>query len=146
MKTELTAADLALYLGCEVKYRYVFTGEIKHGVLHGVKIQPKGTWCSILGKNEFHHDGVWLHFSETPPEVQATREYENQLVYPILRPLYDMTEGENENAQKIVDAGGWGYEAAIAAELTVYLLSIGIDLFGWIEAGLALDKTKMETK
>ena len=124
MKTELTAADLALYFGCEVEW----LGE-RCSFVFGVNATDKSFNPIRLVNSDGHT--IWV--------LEKT-------IKPILRPLSDMTEDENENAQKIVDAGGWGYEAAIAAELTVYLLSIGIDLFGWIDAGLAIDKTKLETK
>lgn len=59
----------------------------------------------------------------------------------ILRHLSDMTEGESEF---ICEAAELGKPTIyVNAELTAYFLSRGFDLFGLIEAGLAIDKTKL---
>jgi len=67
-------------------------------------------------------------------------------VKPILRQLSDMTEPEEMEVQNMVDQMGVGYNATHGAKITGFLLSRHFDLFGWIEAGLAIDKTKIETK
>ncbi len=60
---------------------------------------------------------------------------------PILRPLSDMTEDESEF---VADAAWQGKPTIyMNAEITAYLLSKHFDLFGLIEAGLAIDKTKL---
>lgn len=75
---------------------------------------------------------------------------------PILRPLSDMTEEEGlEIFELYADKP---YLASIASHESLiewlggrvgspahwrYLLSRGFDLFGWIDAGLAIDKTKV---
>ena len=67
---------------------------------------------------------------------------------PILRPLSSITEAEmkdNHEAYKAA-ASGLGKLAHGSAASTRHWLSLHIDLFGWIEAGLAIDKTKIETK
>ena len=67
-------------------------------------------------------------------------------VKPILRQLSDMTEPEEMEVQNMVDQMGVGYNATHGAQITGLLLSRHFDLFGWIPAGLAIDKTKIETK
>jgi hypothetical protein len=62
----------------------------------------------------------------------------------LLRPLSDMTEEEKENIQ----GTDWGfletnYDWEFSPETFIYLLSKYFDLFGLIEAGLAIDKTKL---
>ena len=74
---------------------------------------------------------------------------------PILRPLSDMTEEEKNiigfNAYGILKSrkgdlivppteNGFVW----AATQTLYLISQGFDLFGLIESGLAIDKTKIK--
>jgi hypothetical protein len=73
-------------------------------------------------------------------------------VFPILRPLSDMTEEEMEHVGPMphiplhkedlnyaIIRGTW------TPEQTKYLLSRGFDLFGLIDSGLAIDKTKVNT-
>lgn len=82
-------------------------------------------------------------------------------ITPILRPLSDMTEDEVNyvylfiHNQKLtykwqnaimhlsdgIRNGGIGF----TPELTIYLLSRSFDLFGLIESGQAIDKTKLTT-
>ncbi len=65
---------------------------------------------------------------------------------PILRPLSDMTQEENVNLHSILQAYpvDTSYDLLKRnASMTEYLLSKHLDLFGLIEAGLAIDKTKM---
>jgi hypothetical protein len=53
-----------------------------------------------------------------------------------------MTEDDEQKVQYMVDKMGIGYDAKIGAQINRYLLSRHFDLFGWIESGLAIDKTK----
>jgi len=120
---------LHLYLGCEIYSRNV--NEII-GKLEGVQ-------GNII---HFRVRGVWY----SPKWVGY------QLV---LRPLSDMSEEEKKNisfdAYKVLRKEqsriATGTERAVtwAARQTEYLLKQGFDLFGLIEAGLAIDKTKLET-
>ncbi len=91
------------------------------------------------------------------------------VVKPILRPLSDMTEDEARNVYKITTGEDYPANDAksevfavqdeefLSAQMEIgammgqpavwrYLLSRHFDLFGWIESGLAIDKTKIETK
>lgn len=112
-KTELTCADLALYIGCECKT------PTRNGVIDAVSRDRVRVESNDGG-------GIIL-----PPDD----------VWPILRPLYDITEDEESETQHLVNEIGFGYE--LGAQITVYLLSRQFDLFGWIDAGLAIDKTKL---
>jgi len=140
-KTELTAADLALYLGCEVLVHYAPSTE-RIGQLREV------------GQN-----GSWVRFE------LHTSAYKSHEIKPILRPLSDMTEEEARDLRQIVD----GDDSEQVAENSAlkyfrqkeewyvdriylllgkpnawrYLLSKHFDLFGWIPSGLAIDKTKI---
>ena len=140
-KTELTAADLALYLGCEVLVPYAPQTE-RIGQLR--EVGQKSSWVRF----ELH-----------------TSAYKSHEIKPILRPLSDMTEEEARDLCQIVD----GDESEQVAENSAlkyfrqreewygariylllgkpnawrYLLSKYFDLFGWIPAGLAIDKTKI---
>lgn len=80
------------------------------------------------GKNSFIHTVL---FSENR-------------VKPILRPLSDMTE-EEINIRMML-ANKWSpfnNDIMCSAEQVNYLLKSGFDLFGLIEAGLAIDLTKL---
>lgn len=66
-------------------------------------------------------------------------------VKPLLRPLSDMTEEEYDLWDNGIDGGlvqGTTDMIEQEAKKTLYLLKREFDLFGWIEAGLAIDKTK----
>lgn len=67
----------------------------------------------------------------------------------ILRPLSDMTDDEMFNNVEPMTYGLKslrGIELHLqAAELTRYLLSKHFDIFGLIDAGLAIDKSKLKT-
>jgi hypothetical protein len=64
-------------------------------------------------------------------------------IKPILRPLSDMTEEEREQLNDIeLGESSWPTVAIALAPCFKYLLSKHFDLFGLIESGLAIDKTK----
>ena len=126
-ETKLTAQDLALYLGCEVEWM----GERGY-TLAGIN----------TGQSNFNKIGLVWNGIEVP--LWAKQEE----VKPILRPPSSITEAEmkdNHEAYKVA-ASGLGKLAHGSAASTRHWLSLHIDLFGWIEAGLAIDKTKIETK
>lgn len=110
-KKELTASDLALYLGCEV----LFENEVY--VLEGVNERVARPYQICIGP--------WVKIKD---------------VKPILRPLWDMLVDER---QDIEDIGLHRHELQAEFHRVKYLLSKHFDLFGWIEAGLAIDKTKI---
>lgn len=106
-----------LYLGCECRVE-AFGGifiEQMRGIKHG---QP------LIGGKAI--------------DLYAYKNFK-----PLLRPLSDMTDEEAEFAyhayhdEKTLHLG--------CVKKTVYLLSRGFDLFGLIESGEAIDKTKPAT-
>lgn len=130
-ETKLTAADLALYLGCVVyaeKPTASGTVYVRRGRFVGIRPTETGRINPITVDIETESGGV-IDMYFLPEQVK-----------PILRPLSDMTEEEEKATQAIVNEIGFGYE--LGASITRYLLSRHLDLFGWIDAGLAIDKTK----
>ena len=59
----------------------------------------------------------------------------------LLRPLSDMTEEERCEVSTLVPPDESPYWVKNIAEVTKWYLDRGFDLFGLIEAGLAIDKT-----
>lgn len=118
-KTHLTAADLALYLGCDVM--------TPQGIGRLYRVEA----CPVCGVT---FDGrVENYFVD----------FDLEQVKPILRPLSDITDHERDAVQEMVDAAGIVHDAATAGNMTLYLTRAGFDIFGWIDAGLAIDKTKL---
>ena len=123
-ETKLTAQDLALYIGCDVEW-----------------LGERG--CNLAGINTADQSFYPVGLTYSNGLTVWTPE---RAVKPILRPLSDMTEPEEMEGQNMVDQMGVGYNATHGAKTTRFLLSRHFDLFGWIPAGLAIDKTKIETK
>jgi len=145
-ETKLTAQDLALYIGCDVEW----LGERGYN-LAGVNTADQ--WFNPVGLVCSNGLTIW-----TPERA----------IKPILRPLSDMTEDEARSVWGKCYGDDFGDgECLLHLIATVdsderndsefdvllgypdgwrYLLSRHFDLFGWIEAGLAIDKTKIETK
>ena len=108
-----------LYLGCEVTIpnRYNFGGiitDLKIGIITGIKDE----FVNISYIPGFH------------PIVNFK---------PIMRSLGSITSEEIENINWSPSPNGKRYDPSSV----VYLLSKGFDLFGLIDAGIALDKTKI---
>ena len=141
-ETKLTPADLALYLGAECEVTY-----------------------SPGGFEYYDNGGIYLISGGLINEYGKGEA----AIKPILRPLSDMTEDEARNVYKITTGEDYPANDAksevfavqdeefLSAQMEIgammgqpavwrYLLSRHFDLFGWIEAGLAIDKTKSETK
>lgn len=143
---KLTARDLALFLGCEIEWMgergYTLTG-INTGDEY---LNPVG-----LKKGEYHY---WSNIEN---------------VRPVLRPVSAMTEQEARRAYEIENGKAWlvppeqsclilywakfaerhvpNAKASLGAPAVwAYFLSIGLDVFGWIPAGLAVDATKKEVE
>lgn len=122
-KKELTARDLALFLGCEIEWM----GERGY-TLTGINtadeyINPVG-----LKKDELHY---WANIEN---------------VRPILRPFSDITDQELQENRKVYLAAEQQYGVSQNAAGIRHWISIGLDLFGWIPAGLAVDATKKEVQ
>lgn len=144
---------LHLYLGCRV-----IVEDKLMGTLEGVSTPNAG--CSGDNPLIFFDDG----------EV-STGDFEIETVKPILRPLSDMKKEETlaafhmsyqdakyqfDEFQK-VDNNDFGWRArnqngmecfmpanSFKPDVLLYLLKQGFDLFGLIESGLAIDKTKTQ--
>lgn len=118
MKNEKNHTTLALYLGCGVMTPQGI------GRLYTVEDCPV---CGVIFDERVENYFV---------------DFDVDDVRPILRPLSDITDPERDAVQEMVDAVGIIHDAATAAQMTMYLTSACIDVFGWIDAGLAIDKTK----
>ena len=135
MQTEKKIEDYThLYIGCEVFGTYSDQSGSK-GYLSGVT--NGGTECEI---QFFLEDGINV---EEDPVWNDVKE-----IKLILRPLSDMTIEEcgyckipphwsNEDLHELIDEEAW------TCEQVRYMLSKHFDLFGLIEAGLAIDKTTL---
>lgn len=111
--------------------------------------------CEIVWKDK---RGYWFPENRTHIEFTNTKD---RIIYmillseakPLLRPLSDITEEElrqcsivyceGHNNCDTEDVCEWIAEWAGGAAITKYLLSKHFDLFGLIESGLAIDKTKL---
>lgn len=84
---------------------------------------------------QISHESKLGYFRFSSPDFDGWAEFK-----PLLRQLSDMSEEEefewSENGHKEADP------MMAEAEATRYLLSKHFDLFGLIEAGLAMDKTQ----
>jgi hypothetical protein len=132
---------LHLYLGCDCEYfeKLIF------GDIQKRKAKLKGVNYPFA---EFHP--ITVH-SEVALQTTFRRNVRD--IKPILRPLSDMTEGEMEECGNMIyDFSNdealakweWKYfETGLDAEQFNWLLSKHFDLFGLIEAGLAIDKTTL---
>lgn len=118
------------------------------------------TTGTIVGVNyDKHYDRAWEvevlvdRYCNVNGEVLLNRYchfgYDN--VLPILRPVTDMTEAEDIETSRIgakayykqEDQSAMTYLNLQFAAENHYLLSCGFDLFGLIQAGLAVDQTKL---
>ncbi len=150
---------LPLYIGCEVMVTRPESASVQMR-LTGISIDDMDSEDEMFSAQVFEGDGPDAY--EGKGNILVGEE-EVQL---ILRPLSSMTEDENLTAQEIVSAfdklltrsgnarifnerlrGEFNtIEKDIfkMSQLTIYLLSIGIDLFNLIPSGLAIDKTTMK--
>lgn len=116
---------LHLYLGCQI--RHYKNEDIASGVLVGVtqsEVEPD-KWIAII-------DVGGDVFMELYVEETVLR----------LRPLSSITDEERvQRGREVTRYGG----AFIEAEYHRWMLSKGFDLFGLIEAGLAIDATTLKT-
>jgi hypothetical protein len=123
---------LHFYIGCQVQ-----------SVLDGRACD--GKLLHIVG------DGCWIDMGIAAPVKQP----EIEAIMPILRPLSDMRYVElNECGNLVYDFSDdpilgnhkWqDFEIGLAPEQFKYLLDRHFDIFGLIKAGLAIDKTKLNT-
>lgn len=106
-------------------------------------------YCSVILREYNRKFSKWGWCVNTPYHFGLCKLYEfEEEGYTdyqlILRPLSDMSEEERKEADDVRGEGdGCGNNAISEAYEFKYLLSKGFDLFGLIEAGLAIDKTKL---
>jgi hypothetical protein len=114
---------LHLYLGCSIYYPEA-------------NEYSEVSWTTLLD--------VW--------SVERKEEYYIPSYKLVLRPLSDMTEDERKEIDKVrryysdtilIPAPVFGSFQEAMPYVFYYLLSMHFDLFGLIEAGLAIDKTKI---
>lgn len=146
VEVKLTVQDLGLVLGCDVEVQG------NHFQRHGPDDEP------VFYLN--HGEVVTL----SAEHLMMQDDDPNQMFKPLLRPLLDMTTKEANEYRALTDIcielqisviSGEAervrmhdlsitpeYEKADAIRMT-YLIRQGFDVFGWIEKGLAIDKTTL---
>jgi hypothetical protein len=109
-----------------------------------------------------HIDTVTAQFTDTNDEYDWAVYNDLSDIKPLLRPLSDMTEEECDAYGVESDGGEFNYgtissdcivgghhhilEITRIAEITRQLCKAGFDCFELIDAGLAIDKTTLQTK
>ncbi len=131
MSEKLTAQDYGMILGCEVM------AQVAPGLL------PKDQWkrVKLIGVKA---KGVLIEYKPFPGMTFDR-------VKPILRLLLSMTEAERIIAHDMrlewrdKDSDSFLHnDMKRDSRQTLWLIRQGFDVFNWIEAGLAIDKTKMD--
>lgn len=127
---------LHLYLGCDVRVKRKRDTEFLTGRM-----------CEVTRKSN-HGDWIEVRFDDVVAVTGRTSyepSYSNfhnfffgeDHIQPILRPLSDMTKEESFRWKQMVKS----YQSYAAT--VKYFLDRHFDLFQLIEAGLAIDKTKL---
>lgn len=152
--SQLTAQQLALYLGQQFAIILEKSGNVHDFMaidLHSLRLYSKGYGRGVAWRNE-----VW-----SEAFTQGDLDY---IWKPILRRLSSLTDSEKAVISGYIDeyiAGGnsgikYWQDGAFSGigkvtstwcgvpAIWLYLLSLGIDLFGWIDAGLAIDKATLQ--
>jgi hypothetical protein len=158
---------LHLYLGCEVA---CYSDHLRPEM----EFERNATLDGIVNDSSRNEHPVKVSFHNEGFKYRSHYCYKFNEVKPLLRPLSDMTEEEvikylrlkhnaysGEYEIKLRDNGFWWLFKTIASDEKFkffgemldesnsdqfrWLLSKGFDLFGLIEAGLAIDKTKLPT-
>lgn len=80
---------------------------------------------------------IWCYFENTETGYALLED-----VKPILRPLPDMTDEEKQDVNAFSEMLSDHHAGEAMGATVLYLLSKHFDLFGLIDAGLAIDKTK----
>lgn len=134
---KLTIEQLAIYIGHEYRFHVPtqdqaadFRTEELGGIIIAIDYEKKCIRLDSRSELFLWNKKCWQ------PDIKGL----------ILRPLSDMTGEET----KIVSEK-WTTEQlplnnkgmCIPASLTMYLIKQGFDLFGWIESGLAIDRTNL---
>jgi hypothetical protein len=118
---------LYLYLGCDIIY-----------------CEQPGKIYKLMSVDLSEDNTAPVFISDGEDEFFA--EYEE--VRPLFWHLSDMTEEEDAEYRTIYESNlpivPWSCYAKHSAAIVQYLLSKHFDLFGLIEAGIAIDKTKIK--
>ena len=145
---------LHFYLGCDVEH----DKGIYRGTLIGIDSSCAKIHCDFFQRDKGHRVPKGKDFGYF--DILQER------MKPILRPLSDMTEEEKQWVKLTWEAPFAAFDREpdirifdydsmhqarvpsmlACAEVTLYLLSKHFDLFGLIEAGLAIDKTKLHSQ
>jgi hypothetical protein len=122
---KLSVQDLAMFIGCKVIHEEDFTQE-----------------CTMVGidiKSEF--DSIFLQVDR-----RVIISCSPDKIKPILRPISDMTELEEDQFAEFVAASNANDKEGCLKEMgiiTKRLIELQFDVFGWIEKGIAIDSTKV---
>lgn len=110
-------------------------GEYKGKIL-SVGSYEMGEKCIVSGTNQDEDSGFFGEYEEN--------DADHSDIKPILRPMSDMTKEEKDYGNGVTLGHTTNPERQRMAEAsrTHWLLKQGFDLFGLIEAGLAVDKNK----
>lgn len=153
-KAAFSPQDLALYIGQEFQLFFETMSD-------GLEYEGTGILASVDANPD---KNKWpLGFDVKATLISGKTETVQRLYYPIewvrpiLRPISDLTKQE---AQEIKGMYGLDEDQSIferdtffksyltdakgSPNVWFYLLSIGIDLFGWIDAGLAVDRKTLQ--
>lgn len=122
-----------LYIGCEVQLEWM--GDIETHELFGVIGHFAALSYQIDEDDEESFDSV-----DYSVNMRKAKDFKL-----LLRPLSSMTEEEqgkmlSNHGVSLMQSHG---DIIMNSETTRYLLSQSFDLFGLIDSGLALDKTKL---
>lgn len=126
---------LPYYIG-----QYCMIGDYK-GKIQSVGSEETDFTCVVSGTNQDEESGFFGEDEEN--DVKA------EWIKPILRPLSSMTDDKKKEMMKQrhkYDSGfEWSNQITDMAYRMDWCIKQGFDLFGLIEAGLAVDKTKEVT-
>lgn len=146
---------LPFYLGCEVQYEGIINGaalakekkDNKDDVFYIPKIEEvRGVKVGILKSIETNVTNTTIKCRIGRKGLQT--HYGNGKFKLILRPLSNLTEEEKGHLLTLKQPITDGIHSVLipvdTPESVLYLIKQGFDIFGLIEAGLAIDKNKMQ--
>ncbi len=122
-------------------YLYLYLGS-------KIKCQRMGETGESVEMTGISWDGTqnitWVYFEDQEDSYAHLDD-----VFPILRPLSDITEeeevyDEEHHPNDDIYSGGKWVSFNHQGTRTLWLLKQGFDLFGLIDAGLAIDKTTLK--
>jgi hypothetical protein len=124
---------LHLYLGCEMKFDK-FTGTLTQIQKHPT--DDTYDWYMVSCSNWHEND-----FSKYKPILRPLNDMTHEELQKCGNMVYDFSDDPELNNHKWQD-----FEIGLASEQFHWLLSKHFDLFGLIEAGLAIDATTLLNK